>query len=81
MTIKVLGTGCSTCKSLFNVVKQSVEEMGVEVDLVKVEDIGEIMTFNTMLLPALVINERVVAKGKGLKIEEVKQLIEKNREK
>ncbi|MFV0398257.1 MAG: thioredoxin family protein [Bacteroidales bacterium] len=79
MTIKVLGTGCSACKSLFDVVKQSVEEMGVEAVLLKVEDIGEIMTFNTMLLPALVINERVVAKGKGIRVEEVKQLIEKSR--
>ena len=75
MKITVLGTGCSQCKSLHATVQQVVEEMGINAEVVKQEDMMEIMKYNVMTLPALVIDEKVVAKGQ-LKADQVRQLIQ-----
>jgi small redox-active disulfide protein 2 len=64
MEIKVLGTGCSNCKALYATVEKTVKEMGIEASLVKEEDLEKILSYNVMSLPALVIDEKVVAKGK-----------------
>ena len=76
MTIKILGTGCSKCKSLYTTVLNVVEEMGLNAEVIKQEDMMEIMKYNVMTLPALVIDEKVVAKGQ-LKPDQVKEILEK----
>ena len=63
MEIKVLGTGCSRCKSLYATVEKVVNEMGIDASLVKEENMENILKYNVMSLPALVIDEKVVAKG------------------
>ena len=63
MEIKVLGTGCATCKALFNTVKEVVKDFGIEAAVVKEEDLLKIMGYKVLSLPALLINEKVVAKG------------------
>lgn len=75
MIIKVLGTGCSGCKALHETVLKAVNELNLSVEVIKEEDLMKIMAYNVMSLPALVINEKVVSKGKRLSVEEVKQLI------
>jgi small redox-active disulfide protein 2 len=76
MKITILGTGCSTCKALMATVQQAVSELGIKADVVKEEDIMKIMEYNIMQLPALVIDGRVVAKGK-MSLKEVKDLLNK----
>jgi small redox-active disulfide protein 2 len=78
MEIKILGTGCSTCKALYATVEKVIKDNGIDATLVKEEDLTKIMNYNVMTLPALVIDEKVVAKGK-LSESEVKKLIESNR--
>ena len=63
MDIKVLGTGCSSCKAMFENVAELVKELDIEANVVKEEDLMKIMSYNVLSLPALVIDERVVAKG------------------
>ena len=63
MDIKVLGTGCSSCKAMFENVAELVEELGIEANVVKEEDLMKIMSYNVLSIPALVIDEKVVAKG------------------
>ena len=63
MEIKVLGTGCSTCKALFNTVQEVVKDLGIEATVIKEEDLLKIMGYNVLSLPALVVDEKVVAKG------------------
>ena len=78
MEIKVLGTGCAGCKALHGTVKQAVAELGLAATVVKEEDIVKIMSYNVMTLPALAVDENVVAKGKRLSLDEVKKLLTNN---
>ena len=77
MEIKVLGTGCAGCKVLHEKVKQAVAELELTATVVKEEDIMKIMSYNVMTLPALVVDEQVVAKGRKLSLAEVKELLTK----
>ena len=78
MTIKVLGTGCAGCKALHETVIKAVAELNLSADVIKEEDLMKIMGYNVMSLPALVIDETVVSKGKRLSIDEVKSFIINN---
>ena len=64
MEIKVLGTGCSNCKALYANVEKVMKDMDINAVLVKEEDLQKIMEYNVMSLPALVIDSKVVAKGR-----------------
>ena len=74
MEIKILGTGCASCKALFATVQDVVAQLGIEANVVKEEDILKIVQYSVMSLPALVIDEAVVAKGK-LSAAEVKDIL------
>lgn len=77
MEIKVLGTGCANCKALYATVEKVVKELGIQAEIIKEEDLMKIMEYNVMTLPALVINGKVVAKGR-INASEVKELIASN---
>ena len=62
--IKILGTGCPKCKRTTKLVEEVVEEKGVEATIEKVEDIMEIMKYNVLSTPAIVIDEEVTIKGR-----------------
>jgi len=74
-TIKVLGTGCATCKQLETLVRKAVEETGMEAAIEKVEDMQEIVSYNVMSTPALVVDEEVRISGRLPSIEEIKAAI------
>ncbi|PKQ63610.1 thioredoxin family protein [Labilibaculum filiforme] len=77
MEIKVLGTGCSKCKSLEKATQEAVALAGVEATITKVEDIVEIMNFGVMTTPALVIDGEIVVKGKVPSVNEIVKLLSK----
>jgi small redox-active disulfide protein 2 len=77
MDIKVLGTGCAKCKSLEKATQEAVAKTGVNATITKVEDIVEIMNFNVMTTPALVIDGEVVVKGKVPSVDEIAKLLTK----
>ena len=62
--IKILGTGCAKCKAMEATVKEVVAENKLDANIEKVEDITEIMKFNVMSTPALVIDGLVTIKGR-----------------
>ena len=62
--IKILGTGCQKCKSMTSVVKDVIMENNIDATIEKVEDVMEIMKYNVMSTPALVVNEEIVLKGR-----------------
>lgn len=75
MEIKILGTGCPSCKALFETTQQAVSELGIEANVVKEEDMVKIMQYNVFSVPAVVIDEKVVSVGKKLSLEQVKNLL------
>ena len=74
MEIKFLGTGCASCRALYATVQEAVAQLGIDATVVKEEDLMRIMEYNVLSLPALVIDEKVVAKGK-LSAAEVKNIL------
>lgn len=77
MEIKVLGTGCASCKALYAAVEEAVAEMGLEAKVVKEEDLMEIMKYNVMSMPGLVVDGVVVSSGRKLTVSDVKKLLTK----
>ena len=73
--IKVLGTGCSKCKTMYNNVMQAAKEAGVEAEVEKIEDIQEIMKYNLLSSPALLIDDEVKVKGRVAEVNEIKQFL------
>ncbi len=77
MEIKILGPGCAKCKTLDKLTHDVVEKNGINANITKVEDIMEIMKYGVMSTPALVIDEKVVMKGRVPSSDELKQLLTK----
>lgn len=75
MEIKVLGTGCATCKALYATVQEAVAELGLDAEVVKEEDIQKIVEFGVLSLPGLVVDGKVVAQGRKLNVAQVKELL------
>lgn len=76
MKIEILGTGCAKCKALNEVTKLAVAKIGGFHEVVKVEDIMEIMKYNVVSTPALVVDGVVKSTGKLLNVDEVIALME-----
>lgn len=78
MDIKILGTGCPKCKTLERLTHEVVEQNGIDATITKVEDIMDIMKYNIMATPALVVNEKVEIKGRVPSADEIKQVLMKS---
>ncbi|MBU3011890.1 TM0996/MTH895 family glutaredoxin-like protein [Polaribacter vadi] len=74
-TIKILGTGCTKCQLMTNVVKEVISENNIEANIEKVEDIMEIMKYNVMSTPALVIDDVISIKGRIPSKNEILELL------
>lgn len=75
MEIKVLGPGCTKCKSTYNVIEKVLKENHIDAKLTKVDDIMEMMNYNIMTTPAVVIDEVVKMKVQVPTENEVKKLL------
>lgn len=75
MDIKILGTGCPKCKKLEQATIEAVAAAGIDATVSKVEDIFQIMQFGVMTTPALVVDGKIVVKGRVPGVDEIKKLI------
>ena len=81
MKIEVLGSGCPKCKSLEANAREAVKEAGVEAEIVKVQDMKDILAYQVMSTPALVVDGKVVSTGKLLSPEQIIPLLSQSPEK
>ena len=75
MEIKVLGPGCAKCKTTYNVIEKVIKENNLDVKLTKVDDIMEMVSYNVMTTPAVVVGEVVKMKGQVPTESDVKKLL------
>lgn len=61
--IKVLGSGCANCKTTLQRIEDAAREKGLAIELEKVEEIGDIMSYGVMSTPGVVIDGVVVHAG------------------
>lgn len=75
MEVLVLGPGCRKCVLTYDAIKKVLEQTGAEVSLRKVEDIMEIMKYNVMTTPAVVVDGEVKVKGHVPSEAEIKKIL------
>ena len=75
MEIRVLGPGCAKCKTTYNVIEKVIKENNLDVKLTKVDDIMEMVSYNVMTTPAVVVDEVVKMKGQVPTESDVKKLL------
>lgn len=74
-TVKILGAGCTKCKQTEAVVREAIEKFGIEADVQKIEDIQQIIQYNVLSTPAVVVDEVVKLKGRVPTINEIKEAL------
>jgi small redox-active disulfide protein 2 len=75
MRIQVLGTGCARCKTLTENAEQAVRELGLQTEIEKVTEIKNILKFQILMTPGLVIDGKVKSAGRIPAPEEIKQML------
>lgn len=73
--IKVLGAGCKTCHQQYENVKEAVRNLDLSVEVEYITDMEKVMEYGVMVMPAIVINEKVAASGKLLSTRDVEKLL------
>lgn len=77
MKIEIMGTGCPKCKTTEKIVRKAVEELGIKVEIVKVEDLQKIIDRGVMMTPAVFVDGEAKIVGRIPSLEEIKKLIQK----
>ncbi len=76
MEIKVFGSGCASCKKLFEIAQQAAAESGGNIEVKYITDMQEIMKTGIMRMPGLMINGKMKSMGRVPGIKEIKQMIQ-----
>ena len=75
LTVKILGSGCANCKRLEAVAREAASSAHLAAEFVKVTDINDIMAYDLLSTPGLVINEKLVSSGRIPTVAEVRKLL------
>jgi small redox-active disulfide protein 2 len=76
MKIEILGSGCAKCKSVEKLVRNIVEELGIQADIIKIEDLQEIVNRGIMMTPAVFIDGEAKIVGRVPTADELKKLLQ-----
>ena len=77
MKIQVLGSGCPTCKKLFELTKKAIEELGLKIEVEYITDIQRIVEMGVMSSPVLAIDGKPAITGFLPDVEKIKETIKK----
>ena len=78
MTIQVLGSGCPSCKSLFELTKKVTKELKIDTEVEYITDVSKMIEIGVMTSPVLAINNKPVLTGGNKSEEEIKNALSKN---
>ncbi|NPU91260.1 MAG: thioredoxin family protein [Gammaproteobacteria bacterium] len=73
LTIKILGSGCANCRKLEAAAKEAASTANIQAEFIKVMDVKDILKYDVMSTPALVIDEKVVSSGRIPTVAEIRQ--------
>ena len=73
--LQILGTGCPKCNELADRTRLAAEDLGIDYELVKVDQITDIMSFGVMMTPALAVDGEVKISGKVPEVSQIKEII------
>ncbi|MDZ7659370.1 thioredoxin family protein [Fodinibius sp.] len=73
--IKILGPGCPKCKATHQNVLKALESLQLDADVQKVEDMEEMLKYDVMTTPVLLIDETIHIKGRVAQVSEIKELL------
>lgn len=73
--IQILGTGCAKCEKLYKAASEAVATLGIDAEITKVTDIGEITALGVMMTPAMLIDGKVTVMGRVPSLDEIKKMI------
>lgn len=79
MKIQVIGTGCDKCTKMYENAKQAIAAAGVDAELVKVEDLMDIVKLGVMTSPSLMIDGKLVISGTTASIEKIEKCIRESK--
>jgi small redox-active disulfide protein 2 len=71
LNVKVLGSGCANCRKLEELARTAVAGVGAEAQIEHVTDIADIMSYNVLSTPGLVVNEKLVSSGRLPSVAEI----------
>lgn len=74
LTVKILGSGCANCKKLEAVAREAASASHIEAEFIKVTDMQQIMAYDLLATPGLVVNEKLVSSGRIPTVAEVQKL-------
>ena len=77
MKIEILGTGCPKCKATEKNVRKAVDELGIQAEIIKIDDLQEIVNRGVMMTPAVFIDGEAKIVGHDPSPEEIKKLLKK----
>jgi small redox-active disulfide protein 2 len=74
--IQVLGSGCPTCKQLFENTKKVASELGIDTEVEYINDISKLIEMGVMASPVLAINGDPILTGRGKSEEDIREAIQ-----
>lgn len=75
MQIKILGSGCANCVNLERVTREAAAELGIDPQIEKVTDYGDIASYGVMRTPGLVVDDQVLMSGRVPTAQQVRELL------
>jgi small redox-active disulfide protein 2 len=79
MKIQVLGSGCPTCKKLYEMTKAAVSANGLSIEVEYITDVAKMIEMGLMQSPVLMIDGKIAAAGRVPSGEELKEIIAKHK--
>ena len=76
--IKIIGSNCSTGKRLKNIIEKVSKSLHKDIIIEELNHANDKKNYNISMIPALVINDKIISQGKVLSDKEIKRLIVKN---